>query len=202
MMEQQRQILALETSCDDTCAAVIEGAQIRSNVVSQAAFHERYGGVVPEVASRHHLDLVNAVVTAALEEAEADLPDADAVAVTQGAGADRRAPGGAEHGEGAGGRASQAADPGRSPTRARRGKLPRAQAARPALPLPDRERRPHLLAGVRERWVRDSRGDGRRRGWRGLRQGGPAAGLGFPAAPRSRVPPRAATRRRSSSPWR
>jgi N6-L-threonylcarbamoyladenine synthase len=87
MMEQPGQILALETSCDDTCAAVIEGAQIRSNVVSsQAAFHERYGGVVPEVASRHHLELVNAVVTAALEEAEAGLPDADAVAVTQGPG--------------------------------------------------------------------------------------------------------------------
>ena len=60
-------ILALETSCDDTCAAVIDGARIRSNVVSsQAAFHERYGGVVPEVASRHHLELVNAVVAAAL----------------------------------------------------------------------------------------------------------------------------------------
>jgi N6-L-threonylcarbamoyladenine synthase len=87
MMEQPGQIVALETSCDDTCAAVIEGAQIRSNVVSsQAAFHERYGGVVPEVASRHHLELVNAVVTAALEEAEAGLPDADAVAVTQGPG--------------------------------------------------------------------------------------------------------------------
>ena len=80
-------ILALETSCDDTCAAVIEGARIRSNVVSsQAAFHERYGGVVPEVASRHHLELVNAVVSAALEEADADLPNADAVAVTQGPG--------------------------------------------------------------------------------------------------------------------
>ena len=87
MMEQPGQILALETSCDDTCAALIEGEQIRSNVVSsQAAFHERYGGVVPEVASRHHLELVNAVVTAALEEAEAGLPDADAVAVTQGPG--------------------------------------------------------------------------------------------------------------------
>jgi N6-L-threonylcarbamoyladenine synthase len=80
-------ILSLETSCDDTCAAVIEGAQIRSNVVSsQAAFHERYGGIVPEVASRHHLELVNAVVSAALEEADAGLPDADAVAVTQGPG--------------------------------------------------------------------------------------------------------------------
>jgi N6-L-threonylcarbamoyladenine synthase len=80
-------ILALETSCDDTCAAVIDGARIRSSVVSsQAAFHERYGGVVPEVASRHHLELVNAVVATALEEAGAGLADPDAIAVTQGPG--------------------------------------------------------------------------------------------------------------------
>jgi N6-L-threonylcarbamoyladenine synthase len=80
-------LLAVETSCDDTCAAVIDGPRILSNVVSsQAAFHERYGGVVPEVASRHHLELVNAVVAAALEEAPVDLPDVEAVAVTQGPG--------------------------------------------------------------------------------------------------------------------
>ncbi len=80
-------ILALETSCDDTCAAVVDGARILSNVVSsQAAFHERYGGVVPEVASRHHLELVNAVVAAALEEAEIELAEVDQVAVTQGPG--------------------------------------------------------------------------------------------------------------------
>jgi N6-L-threonylcarbamoyladenine synthase len=80
-------ILALETSCDDTCAAVIDGATILSNVVSsQAEFHERYGGVVPEVASRHHLELVNAVVTAALDQAGTELAELDAVAVTQGPG--------------------------------------------------------------------------------------------------------------------
>jgi N6-L-threonylcarbamoyladenine synthase len=80
-------ILALETSCDDTCAAVIDGARIRSNVISsQAAFHEHYGGVVPEVASRHHLELVNAVVAAALEQAGTELAAVDAVAVTQGPG--------------------------------------------------------------------------------------------------------------------
>jgi N6-L-threonylcarbamoyladenine synthase len=80
-------ILALETSCDDTCAAVIDGARVRSNVVSsQAAFHERYGGVVPEVASRHHLELVNSVVAAALEQAGAELAEVDAIAVTQGPG--------------------------------------------------------------------------------------------------------------------
>jgi N6-L-threonylcarbamoyladenine synthase len=80
-------IFALETSCDDTCAAVIGGPRILSNVVSsQAAFHERYGGVVPEVASRHHLELVNAVVAAALEEAGTELAAVDSVAVTQGPG--------------------------------------------------------------------------------------------------------------------
>jgi N6-L-threonylcarbamoyladenine synthase len=79
--------LALETSCDDTCAAVIDGARILSNVVSsQSAFHESYGGVVPEVASRHHLELVNAVVASALEEAGTGLDEVDRVAVTQGPG--------------------------------------------------------------------------------------------------------------------
>jgi tRNA N6-adenosine threonylcarbamoyltransferase len=80
-------ILALETSCDDTCAAVIDRARILSNVVSsQAAFHERYGGVVPEIASRHHLELINAVVASALGEAGTDLAEVDSVAVTQGPG--------------------------------------------------------------------------------------------------------------------
>ncbi len=80
-------ILALETSCDDTCAAVTDGAQVLSNVISsQAAAHERYGGVVPEVASRHHLELIGPVVDAALEQAGAELGDADAVAVTAGPG--------------------------------------------------------------------------------------------------------------------
>jgi N6-L-threonylcarbamoyladenine synthase len=82
-----RLVLGVETSCDDTCAAVVDGARILSNVVSsQAKFHERYGGVVPEVASRHHLELVNAVVAAALEEAGTTLATVDAVAVTQGPG--------------------------------------------------------------------------------------------------------------------
>jgi N6-L-threonylcarbamoyladenine synthase len=80
-------ILALETSCDDTCSAVIDGPRILSNVVSsQAAFHERYGGVVPEIASRHHLELVNAVVAGALDEAGTELAAVDQVAVTRGPG--------------------------------------------------------------------------------------------------------------------
>jgi N6-L-threonylcarbamoyladenine synthase len=80
-------ILALETSCDDTCAAVIDDARLVSNVISsQAAFHERYGGVVPEIASRHHLELVNPVVDAALDEAGTELEEVDTLAVTRGPG--------------------------------------------------------------------------------------------------------------------
>jgi N6-L-threonylcarbamoyladenine synthase len=80
-------ILAVETSCDDTCAAVVADGEIRSNVISsQAAAHERYGGVVPEVASRHHLELIDRVILAALGEAGASLDDVDAFAVTRGPG--------------------------------------------------------------------------------------------------------------------
>ncbi len=80
-------ILAIETSCDDTCAAVIAGDEVRSNVISsQASAHARYGGIVPEVASRHHLALVNPVVDAALREAKAGLGDVASIAVTRGPG--------------------------------------------------------------------------------------------------------------------
>jgi N6-L-threonylcarbamoyladenine synthase len=80
-------ILAIETSCDDTCAAVIDGPRILANTISsQARAHARFGGVVPEVASRHHLELAVPVVEASLAEAEASLDDIDAVAVTVGPG--------------------------------------------------------------------------------------------------------------------
>ncbi len=76
-------ILAIETSCDDTCAAVTDGPRVLSNVISsQAAAHARFGGVVPEVASRHHIELVNPVVDAALAEAGTTLDEIDAIAVT------------------------------------------------------------------------------------------------------------------------
>jgi len=81
-----RVILALETSCDDTCAAVLEGATVRASVISSQGIHDRYGGVVPEVASRHHLELVNAVVDDALRRADATLDDVGLVAVTRGPG--------------------------------------------------------------------------------------------------------------------
>jgi N6-L-threonylcarbamoyladenine synthase len=80
-------ILALETSCDDTCAAVIDwDGRIRANVISSQEQHARFGGVVPEIASRHHLELVNVIITRALEDAGASLDDVELVAATQGPG--------------------------------------------------------------------------------------------------------------------
>ncbi|MDX6555888.1 MAG: tRNA N6-adenosine threonylcarbamoyltransferase [Miltoncostaeaceae bacterium] len=80
-------ILAIETSCDETAAAVVAGRTILSSVVaSQAELHAPYGGVVPEVAARHHLGTVNAVVDRALEEAGLVLEDVDRIAVTQAPG--------------------------------------------------------------------------------------------------------------------
>jgi N6-L-threonylcarbamoyladenine synthase len=80
-------ILALETSCDDTCAAVVDGAgEIRSNVISSQGIHDRYGGVVPEIASRHHLELIGDAVQDALRQAELTLDEVELVAVTRGPG--------------------------------------------------------------------------------------------------------------------
>ena len=77
-------ILAIETSCDETAAAVVEGRTIRSNVIaSQADLHTPYGGVVPEVAARHHLGTVNAVIDEALVRAGITLDDVAQIAVTQ-----------------------------------------------------------------------------------------------------------------------
>jgi N6-L-threonylcarbamoyladenine synthase len=85
--ERIRMILALETSCDDTCAAVLTAAgEIRSNVISSQGVHDRFGGVVPEIASRHHLELIGSVVDDALARAGAALPDVDLVGVTRGPG--------------------------------------------------------------------------------------------------------------------
>ncbi|HTC71656.1 MAG TPA: tRNA (adenosine(37)-N6)-threonylcarbamoyltransferase complex transferase subunit TsaD [Solirubrobacteraceae bacterium] len=80
-------ILAVETSCDDTCAAVVDtDGRMRSNVISSQEAHARFGGVVPEIASRHHLELVNVVIDEALTRAEATLDDVELVAATQGPG--------------------------------------------------------------------------------------------------------------------
>ena len=81
-------LLAIETSCDETAAAVIEdGRLIRSNVVaSQIDLHRRYGGVFPEVASRQHVLSITPVIEEALSKAAVTWTDLDAIAVTEGPG--------------------------------------------------------------------------------------------------------------------
>ena len=81
-------ILGIETSCDETSAAVIDtdGVVLSNVVASQADLHARFGGVVPEVASRRHLQLTTPVIETALEQAGVGLDDISAVAVTEGPG--------------------------------------------------------------------------------------------------------------------
>ncbi len=88
MINGKTAILAIESSCDETAAAVVlNGREVLSNVISsQIEIHKLYGGVVPEIASRHHLDNVNMVVEQALTEAGADMSDIDAIGVTYGPG--------------------------------------------------------------------------------------------------------------------
>lgn len=87
-MEKNIKILAIETSCDETAASVIEnGNQVLSNVVqSQIESHKRFGGVVPEVASRHHVEMITRVIEEALKNANLTAKELDAVAVTYGPG--------------------------------------------------------------------------------------------------------------------
>jgi N6-L-threonylcarbamoyladenine synthase len=88
MNEQPVNILAIETSCDETSVAIVrDGTQIRSNVVSsQIETHRRFGGVVPEIASRKHVESITWILQEALDQAELTLADLSAVAVTQGPG--------------------------------------------------------------------------------------------------------------------
>lgn len=89
-MEKQKDILilAIESSCDETAAAVVKnGRSVLSNVISsQIDLHKLYGGVVPEIASRKHIEKINQVIEEALREADATLDDLDAIAVTYGPG--------------------------------------------------------------------------------------------------------------------
>ena len=80
-------LLAIETSCDDTSAAVLEDGRVLSNVVSsQDLIHAKYGGIVPELAARRHLETVDEAVATALERAGVSLEQLDALAVTRGPG--------------------------------------------------------------------------------------------------------------------
>ncbi|MFC0213262.1 tRNA (adenosine(37)-N6)-threonylcarbamoyltransferase complex transferase subunit TsaD [Paenibacillus chartarius] len=88
MIEQPVYILAIETSCDETSVAIVEnGTRIRSNVVSsQVETHRRYGGVVPEIASRQHVESITWMLQEALEQADVRLEELSAIAVTNGPG--------------------------------------------------------------------------------------------------------------------
>ena len=81
-------ILGIESSCDETSVAVVKnGREVLSNVInSQIKIHEEYGGVVPEIASRSHVEVINQIMKQALKEANKTLQDIDAIAVTQGPG--------------------------------------------------------------------------------------------------------------------
>ena len=178
-------ILALETSCDDTCAAVVTGAgEVRANVVSSQGVHDRFGGVVPEIASRHHLELVNAVVDDALGQARRDARRHRARRGHAGAGPGRRAARRRRHRQGDRRRPPAPARPGRPPAGPRRRQLPRAGPDRAAVPVPDRERRAHA-ARPRHRppRLRGARPDARRRRRRGVRQGRAAARARVPGRP-------------------
>ncbi|MGN1029432.1 MAG: tRNA (adenosine(37)-N6)-threonylcarbamoyltransferase complex transferase subunit TsaD [Bacilli bacterium] len=85
---ESKLILSIESSCDETSAAVVkDGREVLSNIIaSQIETHKKYGGVVPEVASRMHIEVINGVVTEALEEANVKLEDIDAIGVTYGPG--------------------------------------------------------------------------------------------------------------------
>nr|WP_139193162.1 tRNA (adenosine(37)-N6)-threonylcarbamoyltransferase complex transferase subunit TsaD [Anaerobacillus alkalilacustris] len=87
-MMSDKIILAIETSCDETAAAVIKnGTEILSNVVaSQIESHKRFGGVVPEIASRHHVEQITIIIEEAMKEANKTFEDLSAIAVTEGPG--------------------------------------------------------------------------------------------------------------------
>lgn len=83
----RHRVLAIESSCDETAAAVVEGLDVRSSIIaSQVKIHAEFGGVVPELASRHHLDAIVPVIHAALDEANIELAELDALAVTDSPG--------------------------------------------------------------------------------------------------------------------
>src|SRR6266487_103927 len=144
-------ILALETSCDETAAAVVtHDGRVLSNIVSsQADLHAKYGGIVPEIASRRHLELIAPVVREALEQAGATLDDVDRVVV-----------------------APAPARAGRPSRRPHRLALSAAGGGRAAVCLPARERRAHDARRRPEPFgAAHPRLDARRRGRRGVRQG-------------------------------
>ena len=86
LLKSTSTILGIESSCDDTSASVIQNGEIRSNIISSQEIHRKYGGVVPELASRAHQSHIIPVIHEALETAKVSKKDLDAIAVTQGPG--------------------------------------------------------------------------------------------------------------------
>ncbi len=166
-------ILGIETSCDETAAALVteDGRVLASVVSSQAELHARFGGVVPEVASRRHLELVAPIVRAALDSSGASLDKVDRVAVTQGPGL----VGALLVGVSAAKAIAWARRLPLAPVDHLDGHLAslylEPDAARAAVHVPARERRAHDAArGARARTLRPARDDARRRSGRGVRQ--------------------------------
>ena len=79
-------VLGIESSCDETSVAIIKGEELTANLISSQDFHKNYGGVVPELSSRAHLQMVNPLVKAALKKSYFSLNDVDLIAATAGPG--------------------------------------------------------------------------------------------------------------------
>ena len=133
-------ILGIETSCDETAAALVtrDGDVLANVVASQAELHAPFGGVVPEVAARRHLELVSPVVEEALRDADATLGDVELVAATRGPGLVGRAARRSVGGQGARLGAVAAARRRRPPARTRRVALPPSRPGRAPLRVPAR----------------------------------------------------------------
>ncbi len=85
-MKERVIILGIESSCDDTSVAIIENQCLLSNIIANQEVHKKYGGVVPELASRSHLSNIVPLITTALEQAKVNINDIDAIAYTRGPG--------------------------------------------------------------------------------------------------------------------
>jgi len=85
-MDMTKYIIGIETSCDDTSAAIIQGNRVLANIVSSQEIHEKFGGVVPELASRAHIRIITDIIDTAIKKAGIDKGDLDGIAVTYGPG--------------------------------------------------------------------------------------------------------------------
>src|SRR3989304_4527229 len=182
-------VLGIETSCDETAAAVVEGGKhiLSSIVASQVELHARYGGIVPEVASRQHILTILPVVERALGEAGGGLDGGEGIAVTRGAGRARPPSGGEEPGQGPG--PGQKAPPGGGEPPGGPSLLPLAcrEPATPPRPGPPGLRGSYGAGPDEGPWRHPTTGqDPGRCRRRGPGQGGQTPGPGVPGRPGNR----------------